>query len=111
MGSIKKPDGSKFEKEEDLDDSILCEFFEKKATANNNNVTVPMLNKMVNKQLWMDMRDECAYSRMDNLFLNYFMIVKKMVVNGPRERTESRCQAHTLKDPIQTLFGIALATT
>ncbi len=89
MGSIKKPDGSKFEKEEDLDDSTLREFFEKKASANKNNVTVPMLNKMDNKQLWMDMRDECAYSRMDNLFLTYFMILKKngcewVIENAPK---------------------------
>ncbi len=68
-----------------------------------------MLNKMVNKELWMDMRDECAYSRMDNLFLNYFMIVKKNGCEWAIENAPKVAAKHILSkirpDPVRNRIG------
>ncbi len=77
MGIIKDRNGCRIESLDSLTDSDLRSFFESKAKASKDNVTVQMLDKLVEKSLRMDMRDKCPMSPMENLFVNYFVLLKR----------------------------------
>ena len=76
LGSILKENGEKIESVNTLNDSQLRKYLSKKAETSKNNVTIPILEKIVKKGLSMDKRDECVYSRMENLFISYIILLK-----------------------------------
>eukprot|EP00171_Calliarthron_tuberculosum_P022654 IDg22654t1 len=61
----------------DITEEILRAFLDEKAKASKDNITIHTLEKYVSKSLRMDMSDECPKSRMANLFISYFVLLKK----------------------------------
>ncbi len=71
LGLIKTSAGVDIDTYEELSDSDVRAFLDKKAEASKKTVTLSTLDAVVSKNLRMNMADRSAKSRMESLFVSY----------------------------------------
>jgi len=81
---------------EDLTDAVLRTYLDKKAETSKETVTLSSLDRMVDKQLSMNMADPSATSRMQALFISYYSLLRKSGLTWVLEESQKVAVQHVL---------------